>query len=521
MRKNLPVTQVERHLRDGEYIVSKTDLKGKITYVNGPFVEISGYSMEELLGSPHNLVRHPDMPPEAYRDLWQTLKCGKSWRGLVKNRCKNGDHYWVEANANPIFNGDVIVGYMSLRTKPSRQQVEAAEQLYRQFREGHAGGLAIRHGHVVRTGIRGWLLASTHLNICQRVTLMCLALAGLMAGVVAERILHTSSMTFADWAWLSGLTGSSVILLVGLRWYICTQVLSSLNQAVRACQVIASGNVQLPPATDYRDEMGALLHAIRTMAGNLCSIVQDVDGSALALSSSTEEVAATAQNLSKASCDQAASVEEISASMAQMNNFVEQNSNNARLTDNIANQAATEASESGETVQQTVAAMKQIADRIGIIDEIAYQTNLLALNAAIESARAGEHGKGFAVVAAEVRKLAERSQKAALEIGDLASSSVAQAEKAGNLLVKMLPSIHQTSKLVQEIAAASHEQAAGVGQINTGMSQLNQITQQNASASEQLASASSDIGAKASHLQQLMYFFATSSKPSRQSGRNP
>jgi methyl-accepting chemotaxis protein len=177
------------------------------------------------------------------------------------------------------------------------------------------------------------------------------------------------------------------------------------------------------------------------------------------------------------------------------------------VTDGMASKAAKEATEGGEAVKETVTAMKSIAGKIGIIDDIAYQTNLLALNAAIEAARAGEHGKGFAVVAAEVRKLAERSQVAAQEIGELAGGSVDMAERAGKLLDEMVPSINKTSDLVQEITAASEEQSAGVGQINTAMSQLNQITQQNASSSEELAATAEEMSSQAEQLQQAMSFF--------------
>jgi methyl-accepting chemotaxis protein len=190
-----------------------------------------------------------------------------------------------------------------------------------------------------------------------------------------------------------------------------------------------------------------------------------------------------------------------------MSASIAQNTENAKVTDGMASKAATEAAEGGEAVKRTVEAMKSIAGKIGIIDDIAYQTNLLALNAAIEAARAGEHGKGFAVVAAEVRKLAERSQVAAQEIGELAGGSVEMAERAGKLLDEMVPSIRKTSDLVQEITAASEEQSTGVGQVNTAMNQLNQATQQNASASEELAATAEEMSGQAEQLQQLVSFF--------------
>ena len=241
--------------------------------------------------------------------------------------------------------------------------------------------------------------------------------------------------------------------------------------------------------------------------------------SALAgLNSASDQVSSTAQSLSQAATEQAAGVEETSASIEQMTASIAQNTDNAKVTDAIATRAAQEANEGGEAVKATVAAMKQIAKKIVIIDDIAYQTNLLALNAAIEAARAGEHGKGFAVVAAEVRKLAERSQIAAQEIGEVATNSVELAERAGKLLGEMVPNIKKTSDLVQEITAASEEQASGVGQINASMSQLNQTTQQNAAASEQLAATAEEMSSQTEQLQQTMAFFKLEGVPDAPAG---
>jgi methyl-accepting chemotaxis protein len=264
-----------------------------------------------------------------------------------------------------------------------------------------------------------------------------------------------------------------------------------------------------------------MLAAIKDMSEKLAFIITDVRTAADALSSASEEVSATAQSLSQASTEQAASVEEtassveeVSASVEQTSASIAQNSENAKITDGMAGKAANEAHEGGQAVKDTVMAMRTIAEKIGIIDDIAYQTNLLALNAAIEAGRAGEHGKGFAVVAIEVRKLAERSQIAAQEISEVAKSSVVLAERAGGLLDNIVPSIRKTSDLVQEIAAASSEQRSGAGQISSSMEQisaamgqLNQITQQNASASEELAATAEEMSGQAEQLQKLMQFF--------------
>ena len=509
MRVNMPVTNIERHLKDGEFIVSKTDVKGKITYINRPFMEISGYSEEELLGAPHNIVRHPDMPPAAFGDLWHTLQSGKPWRGMVKNRCKNGDHYWVEANANPIWEGTRIVGYMSLRTKPSRAQVEEAERVYRQFREGKPNGLTVKAGRIVRTGLRGRLTAFANMSINAGVSAACALMAVAIIALYGLSMLAGKG-SHAD-AWIGNSLGAMAALSLALLgwtwWFLRSKVFRLLDEAALACQAIAAGNLASNTSADSQTEIGRLLHAINIMAGNLTSIVTDVRYAASNLSASSEEVTATAHSLSQSASEQAASVEQTSSSIEQMSASINQNTENAKITDGMAAKAAKEATEGGKAVKETVSAMKSITGKIGVIDAIAYQTNLLALNAAIEAARAGEHGKGFAVVAAEVRKLAERSQLAAQEIGELASSSSDTAEKTGKLLDEMVPSINKTSELVQEITASSEEQASGVGQVNTAMTQMNQITQQNAAASEELAATAGEVSSHAEQLQKLMRFF--------------
>lgn len=256
-------------------------------------------------------------------------------------------------------------------------------------------------------------------------------------------------------------------------------------------------------------DTNSMLYAVKGMADKLSHIIGDVRTASDALSAAAEQVSATAQSISHGASEQAASVEETSASMEEMAASVQQNADNAKVTEGMSGKAAKEAVEGGQAVKETVQAMKIIADKISIVDDIAYQTNLLALNAAIEAARAGEHGKGFAVVADEVRKLAERSQEAAQEIGEVAKSSVSLAERAGGLLDAIVPSISKTSDLVQEIASASDEQSSGIGQINTAVTQLSQLTQENSSASEELAATAEEMSGQAEQLQELMSFFTT------------
>ncbi|ANQ83494.1 putative methyl-accepting chemotaxis protein [Azoarcus olearius] len=285
-------------------------------------------------------------------------------------------------------------------------------------------------------------------------------------------------------------------------------VIDPINEVKRVMIALSQGDLTQKIHAEYAGDFRVLQDAVNGSLDKLGEIIEQVRGAADALSNAAAQVSATAQSLSQASSEQAASVEEVSSTIEEAAASINQNSENAKVTDGMATKSATEAAEGGEAVRNTVEAMKNIAGKIGIIDDIAYQTNLLALNAAIEAARAGEHGKGFAVVAAEVRKLAERSQVAAQEIGQLAGNSVTLAERAGALLGEMVPSIRKTSDLVQEIASASQEQSAGVVQINHAMGQLNKATQQNASASEELAATAEELGGQAGQLQQLMGFFS-------------
>jgi methyl-accepting chemotaxis protein len=317
-----------------------------------------------------------------------------------------------------------------------------------------------------------------------------------------------------------------VFVGVGVSAWVTRSVTGPIRMAAGISNRLGEGDLTVRIDATSQDETGQMLGSMKTMVEKLSHIITEVRSAADNLSSAAEEVSATAQTLSSGSSEQAAGVEETSASVEEMSASITQNTENAKVTDGMAAKAAKEAVEGGEAVSKTVGAMMSIAEKIGIIDDIAYQTNLLALNAAIEAARAGEHGKGFAVVAAEVRKLAERSQVAAQEIGEVARSSVSLAERAGKLLDEMVPSIKKTSDLVQEIASASEEQSSGVAQINTAMSQLNQTTQQNASASEELAATAEEMSGQAEQLQQLMSFFrinagASIAPPPRQEVRKP
>ena len=300
---------------------------------------------------------------------------------------------------------------------------------------------------------------------------------------------------------------SAVLLAVLLSLLITRGIAGPLDTTVQIARAISAGDLTRRVEATRKDELGDVLRAMKEMSESLTRIIGEVRGGAAALSAASAQVSSTSQSLSQGNSEQAASVEETTSSLEEMNASIAQNAENSRQTEQMAQKGAKDAEESGRTVTQTTVAMKDIAEKVSIIEEIAYQTNLLALNAAIEAARAGEHGKGFAVVATEVRKLAERSQSAAKEISKLSSSSVAVAERSGKLLEDLVPAIRKTADLVQEVAAASREQASGVGQINKAMSQVDQVTQRNASASEELASTAEEMASQAEALSQLMSFF--------------
>ncbi|WP_372238570.1 methyl-accepting chemotaxis protein [Pseudomonas sp. 8AS] len=309
---------------------------------------------------------------------------------------------------------------------------------------------------------------------------------------------------------LTSLMVGGFIISLALGLFITRMIVRQLGgepaYAAEVVSRVAAGDLTVDVQLRQGDN-NSLLASMRQMTEKLRSIMGDVRMTADSLASASEQVAASAQALSQNASEQAANVEETSASVEQISATVAQNSENAKVTDGMASQSSKDAVEGGTAVREMVMAMRQIADKIGIIDDIAYQTNLLALNAAIEAARAGDHGKGFAVVAAEVRKLAERSQVAAQEIGGVAGSSVTLAERAGQLLEQMVPSIRKTADLVQEISSASREQNTGLEQINLAVGQLAQTTQVNASASEELSSTSEEMSAQALQLQEMIQFF--------------
>jgi aerotaxis receptor len=515
MRNNQPVTGKEILLREDQSLISRTDLKGKITYVNQEFIQISGFTEEDLIGAPHNLVRHPDMPPAAFADLWDTLKAGRSWTGLVKNRSKNGDHYWVLANATPIRENGTVVGYTSVRTMPARDQVAAAEALYARFRAGQAGGWRVREGRAVRVGLVGMLATMADMNIRRRLKYTNVLLCLLMAAIGAAG-LYGSNATV-----LLALVGGSITLALLLGWMTGRAIIQPLEHAVDVAKQIAAGNLTAQIQPGGHDETGQLLHALEVMKKSLSNIITGVHANAEAIGTASGQIAAGNADLAQRTEMQASSLEETASSMEELSSTVHQNADHSRharelvhSTRDIALQGGTAMEEVVETMGRITDGSRKITEIIGVIDSIAFQTNILALNAAVEAARAGEQGRGFAVVATEVRSLAQRSASAAKEIKGLITHSVEQVsggtkqvEHARGKMTEIVNSVREVTELVTGIANASVEQSDGIEQVRVAVSQMDSVTQQNAALVEEAAAAAESLRAQGRALVQGMGVF--------------
>jgi aerotaxis receptor len=522
VKKNLPVTDNEVMFGEDERIISTTNLKGIITSVNDTFVHISGFSRDELIGFNHNVVRHPDMPPLAYENLWHTIKSGKPWIGLVKNRCKNGDYYWVHAYVSPIYEGDVIAGYQSVRYKPSREQIARAETLYARINKN--GG---------KLGLIGNL--QFHLNQGSRtfVALVMLPLIAAIAGYLTGRLslLDTAIMGVAD------------IPLAGVFAFMLNRPfarLRDIGKSIADNELLAfvySGNGQEAATAEHammmlQSKLNTAVGRLHQFSGFLCSAADNAASAARRSDENVQRIESEIEQVATAVNEMSATVEEIannanSTADKTLSTRSQVDDGNSTLQDamNEITDLSQHVERTGEVINKLSQDFHNVDSVLRFIEEISEQTNLLALNAAIEAARAGEHGRGFAVVADQVRMLANQTKESTNNIktllaalnsdmtsvkGDMdgSRSQMQQVlEKIGHLrkdLDRIQESILTVTEMNTSIASAVHEQHTVMEEVNRNIHNISEVSNLSAQDAKESTKAAMELGENAQALKVLI-----------------
>jgi aerotaxis receptor len=559
MRNNQPVINEEYVLSDGAAIISRTNAKGVITDCNHEFIEASGFTREELIGKPHNLVRHPDMPPEAFRDLWDTIKRGRPWVGIVKNRRKNGGFYWVRASVTPLPDEQ---GYSSVRTKPSREEIAAAEHLYKRLWNDRS--IRLLEGRVVGTGLGarlglqlGKITMAGQLWLTALLTNIFLLAAGIMGTQAMFAQLQPAAgvsrmdalLAYLPFQLLAGITLGGGLLALGLALLNTQRLRNSVETVAQATRAIAAGDLTRPLPPAGQDEMGYLIAKIAIMRNSLHELIARVRQNVDELEFSAHELTQVATSSAQASEIQSDSAASMAATVEQLSvsvDLVEENARQAyqvtqasgqrseqgaRVINDAANEMeriAASVHSTAETIRHLEEYSRQITSVTSVIKDIADQTNLLALNAAIEAARAGEQGRGFAVVADEVRKLAERTARSTEEITEMIAKiqqgthraatemeagvsrvgeGVMLAREAGQSMAGIREDAALVMQAVEEISGALEEQVVAAREIARRVEQIATISESNSASATQTATSAQQLEKMAHHLHDVTTVF--------------